>query len=92
MNNTLPELNELKISTQILLLSSQLSSTEEGKAGHLTNNHQQFLLLFDNVDLKDWSQAGDVSQRVLDNIQGVQTLFGAHQNYLQHSKKTQSLT
>lgn len=58
----------------------------------LTDNHQQLLLLFDDVDLKDGPQARDVSQRVLDNVQGVQTLFRAHQNYLRHSKETQSLT
>lgn len=69
--------------TQIPLLSGQLSSIENDKAGALTDNHQQFLLLFDDVDLENWSQAGDVSQRVLDNIQTVQTLFRAHQNYLQ---------
>lgn len=60
----------------------QLLSIEEDRAKYLTNNHQQLLLLFDNVDLKDWSQTRDVSQRVFDNIQGIQTLFRAHQNDL----------
>ena len=39
--------------THILLLSENLSAVEKDKAGHLTNDHQQFLLLFDDVDLKD---------------------------------------
>lgn len=79
----------MKISSRLLLLSRHLFSTENTTAGPLTNNHQQFLLLFDDVDLKDWPQARNVSQGVLDNIQRIQPLFRAHQNDLRHSSETQ---
>lgn len=52
----------------------------------LTNNHQQPLLLLDDVDLKDRSQARDVGQGVLNDIQRVQALFRAHQDYLRRSR------
>lgn len=55
---------------------------------HLTNNHQKFLLLFDDVDLKDWPKTGNLGQGVLDNIQGIQTFFRAHQYDLQQGHKS----
>lgn len=48
----------------------------------LTDDHQQLLLLFNDVDLEDRSQTRDVGQRVLDDVQRVQTLLRAHQDYL----------
>lgn len=48
----------------------------------LTNNHQQFLHLLDDVDLKDRAQAWNVGQRVLDHVEGIQTFLRAHQDYL----------
>lgn len=44
----------------------------------LTCDHEQFVELFENLDLEDGGQARDVSQRVLDHIQSVQTLFRTH--------------
>lgn len=61
------------------------------KVGHVTNNHQEFLLLFDDLDLKNGSQARDVSQRVLDDVQSVQPLLRSHQDNL-HNRQTHTLT
>lgn len=41
----------------------------------LTCDHEQFVELFENLDLEDGGQARDVSQRVLNHIQSVQSLF-----------------
>lgn len=48
----------------------------------LTHDHQQFVVFFDDVDLEHRPQTRDVSQRVFNHIQSVETLLRAHQHDL----------
>jgi hypothetical protein len=48
----------------------------------LTSNYEQLVVLLEDPDLEDGGQAGDVSQTVLNDVQGIQALLRAHQHYL----------
>ena len=53
----------------------------------LTNDHEELLLLLDDVDLEHGAQAWDVGQGVLDDVQGVEPLLRAHQHDLQQGQR-----
>ena len=61
-------------------------TTEQNRDG-LTNDHEQLLLLLDDVYLKDRAQSRDVGQGVLDDVQGIQTFLRAHQHNLEQKQR-----
>lgn len=48
----------------------------------LTSNYEQLVVLLEDSYLENGGQAGDVSQAVLNDVQGIQALLRAHQHYL----------
>ncbi len=59
--------------------------TRESERRTLTGDHEQLVELLQDLDLEHRVQSRDVCERVLDDVQSVQTLLWAHQHDLKHT-------
>ena len=77
----------LSRTTVLFVFQAKTVALTTEQMSQLTNDHEQLLLLLDDVDLEHGAQARHVGQGVLDDIQGVEPLLRAHQHDLQGGQR-----